>query len=95
MIQIRNVPDDLHALFKARAASYRMSLSDYLLEELQELATRPTNQEIFDELDRTGGSSDLSTEDIVAMIREGREDRGQHLDRVLEVGRKRLDSRPK
>ncbi len=35
MIQIRNVPDALHRKLKARAALEGMSLSDYLLAEVQ------------------------------------------------------------
>ena len=42
MIQIRNVPEVLHRSLKARAASSGMSLSDYLLGELREIADRPT-----------------------------------------------------
>jgi plasmid stability protein len=42
MIQVRNVPDALHRSLKARAAMAGMSLSDYLLGELREIAERPT-----------------------------------------------------
>jgi plasmid stability protein len=42
MIQIRNVPEALHRGLKARAATVGMTLSDYLLGELQEIARRPT-----------------------------------------------------
>ena len=42
MVQIRNVPDALHRHLKARAATAGMSLSDYLLSELREIAERPT-----------------------------------------------------
>ena len=45
MIQIRNVPDGLHRL-KSRAALAGMSLSDYLLGEIRELAERPTRDEL-------------------------------------------------
>ena len=38
MIQIRNVPDDLHRRLKSRAALEGMSLSDYLLGDLTNLA---------------------------------------------------------
>jgi plasmid stability protein len=41
-IQIRNVPDDVHRQLKVRAAATGRSLSDYLLDELLDLATRPT-----------------------------------------------------
>ena len=50
MIQIRNVPDDLHARLKARAALEGMSLSDYLLAELRHLAAQPTLREFLERL---------------------------------------------
>lgn len=46
MIQIRNVPDDLHRRLKARAAMAGMSLSDYLLKEIARVAERPTMEEM-------------------------------------------------
>jgi hypothetical protein len=41
MIQVRNVPDSLHRGLKATAAMAGISLSDYLLGELREIAERP------------------------------------------------------
>ena len=46
MIQLRNVPDALHRTLKARAAMAGMSLSDYLLAEIREVAERPTLSEL-------------------------------------------------
>ncbi|MBO0764747.1 MAG: hypothetical protein J2P50_09185 [Hyphomicrobiaceae bacterium] len=46
MIQIRNVPDDLHRRLKARAAMAGMSLSDYLLKQIRAVAERPTMEEL-------------------------------------------------
>jgi antitoxin FitA len=48
MIQIRNVPDELHRDLKVRAARSGMTLSDYLLTELRSLAVRPTMHEWLD-----------------------------------------------
>jgi antitoxin FitA len=48
MIQLRNVPDALHRRLKARAAMAGMSLSDYLLAEIREIAERPTLAELRD-----------------------------------------------
>jgi antitoxin FitA len=45
MIQIRNIPDELHRDLKVRAAQTGMTLSDYLLAELRALAVRPTMRE--------------------------------------------------
>jgi antitoxin FitA len=47
MIQIRNVPDDLHRTLKTRAAQAGMTLSDYLLAEVRYVAERPTLPEIL------------------------------------------------
>ncbi|MGA2952513.1 MAG: hypothetical protein ABSD80_09800, partial [Caulobacteraceae bacterium] len=52
MIQIRNVPDDLHRTLKARAAKAGMSLSDYLLDEVRRVAERPTLEEMLERLHR-------------------------------------------
>jgi plasmid stability protein len=46
MIQIRNVPETLHRQLKSRAALAGMSLSDYLLSEIRQMAERPTIDEL-------------------------------------------------
>ena len=46
MIQIRNVPERLHRQLKSRAALAGMSLSEYLLGEIREIAERPTLDEL-------------------------------------------------
>jgi antitoxin FitA len=50
MIQLRNVPDTLHRRLKARAAMAGMSLSDYLVSEIKEIADRPTLAELRERL---------------------------------------------
>ena len=50
MIQIRNVPDELHRTLKARAASEGMTLSDYLLSEVEKVAEKPTLRELMERL---------------------------------------------
>lgn len=50
MVQVRNVPDALHRKLKARAADAGQTLSDYLLAELERLATRPTRDEMLAKL---------------------------------------------
>lgn len=52
MIQIRNVPDDLHRKLKVRAAKAGVTLSDYLLSEIERVAEKPTLQEIAERLRR-------------------------------------------
>lgn len=46
MIQLRHVPEELHRKLKARAALARLSLSDYLLQEVRCVAERPTITEL-------------------------------------------------
>jgi plasmid stability protein len=45
MIQIRNVPDEIHRKLKARAAAAGVSMSDYILKDITKLAERPTEEE--------------------------------------------------
>lgn len=55
MIQIRNVPDTLHRRLKSRAALAGMSLSDYLMNEIRQMAERPTLDELRARLERRQG----------------------------------------
>ena len=48
MVQIRNVPDDLHRRLKARAALEGRSLSDFALAELCRSLERPTRAELLE-----------------------------------------------
>jgi hypothetical protein len=50
MIQIRNVPPELHRKLKIRAAESGMSLSDYLLAEIEQVASLPTPEEFKERL---------------------------------------------
>ena len=50
MVQIRNVPTDLHRRLKARAAIEGMSMSDYVMRELRKALERPTRQDILERL---------------------------------------------
>jgi antitoxin FitA len=44
-IEIRNVPDELHRTLKVSAAQTGMTLSDYLLSEIEQVAAKPTMKE--------------------------------------------------
>lgn len=48
MIQIRNVPEDVHRRLKARAALEGVSLSDLALAELLRSLERPTRRELLE-----------------------------------------------
>jgi plasmid stability protein len=57
MVQIRNVPDALHRRLKSRAALAGMSLSDYLLSEIRQVAERPTFEELRARLHSRSGTA--------------------------------------
>jgi plasmid stability protein len=48
MIQIRDVPEQVHSTLKARAAGEGMSLSDFIKRELKHTVERPTMREWLD-----------------------------------------------
>lgn len=73
MVQIRNVPSDLHRRLKARAALEGMSLSDYLLREVRRVVERPTPEEIRQRLtERTPVRPRTPPAAAVRAEREGR-----------------------
>jgi plasmid stability protein len=73
MIRLRNVPDALHRTLKARAAMAGMSLSDYLMAEIREIAERPTLAEFRERLhQREPVAAQIDT---ARHVREERENR--------------------
>jgi len=72
-IQIRNVPDALHRRLKSRAALAGMSLSDYLLQQIREVAERPTIEELRARLARRSTVTlSVDTADAVRAERDSR-----------------------
>jgi plasmid stability protein len=74
MIQIRNVPDDLHRQLKIRAAAAGMSMSDYLKRELDIRTRKSTIPEIIARREASGRKSTSTTQQLVEIIRETRGD---------------------
>jgi len=73
MIQVRNVPDSLHRTLKAQAALAGMSLSDFLLVEIRQVAERPTIAELRERLHRRSRvGSPMSAAAAVRRERDGR-----------------------
>jgi hypothetical protein len=71
MIQLRNVPDELHRLLKARAALEGLSLSEYLLAEIRRSAERPPLPELRERLhQRTPVVPDVSPAEILRELRD-------------------------
>ncbi len=71
LIQIRDVPDDVHRTLKARAAAQGTSLSDYVLAEVARLARIPTPEEL-DERIRARSGTGIGTQDILGARDTGR-----------------------
>lgn len=47
-IQIRDVPDDVHAVLRTRAAAVGLSLSSYMLREAERIAERPLLADVLE-----------------------------------------------
>lgn len=71
-IQVKDVPGDVHATLRRRAAAAGQSLQEYLLARLIEEAHRPTLDEV---LDRAGGRAG-GTATFKAAVAAVRADRG-------------------
>ena len=50
MVQIRNVPTELHRRLKARAAVEGISMSDYIKREVRKSLECPTRHEVLERL---------------------------------------------
>ena len=72
LVQIRDVPEDVHRTLKSRAALQGVSLSEYLRGELQRIADRPTPAELQARLARR--QPVRSAESSAQAIREPREE---------------------
>lgn len=67
-IQIKDVPEDTHAILRERAAAAHQSLQEYLRSRLIREAAQPTVDEV---LDRAGGRAGgrLALGDAVSALR--------------------------
>jgi hypothetical protein len=71
-IQIKDVPEETHAVLRRRAAAAGQSLQEYLRGRLIEEASGPTVKEVLDRAGgRTGGSMPFSA--VVEALREERD----------------------
>ncbi len=74
MLQVRNLPDDVHAKLKQRAKDARMSLSDYVAHELASLVETKSNREIL-EWAAQQRHANLKRDDVVRAIHSERRPR--------------------
>jgi antitoxin FitA len=73
MIQVRNVPDEMHRALKMSAAAEGISLSDYIKRELGGVTAKASLEEI-DARIRARGPSKVKRETIIRILRESRGD---------------------
>lgn len=73
-IQVKEVPDDVHRVWRQRAALEGMSLQEFLLRKLTAEARRPTAAELFERIEHRGGI-DMTGEEAAEFIREDRDAR--------------------
>jgi hypothetical protein len=66
MIQVRNVPDELHRSLKERAAREGTTMSDLILAELPRLAHRPSPEQLLDRISRRSAVNGPSAADLIA-----------------------------
>jgi len=71
-VQIKDVPPDVHSVFRQRAAAAGQSLQEYLLGRLVAEARRPTLDELLTRAEgRAGGSTPLT--EATRLIRKDRD----------------------
>ncbi len=73
MLQVRNLPDEVHAKLRARAAEARMSLSDYVAVELARLVEYRSNAEVVAAFRQRHPEIRMNREDVVDAIRAERD----------------------
>lgn len=73
MIQLRNVPDDIHRALKIKATEAGMSLSDFLIREVTHIARRPSLEEVFARIKQHDPV--ILSEDSAVAVRAERESR--------------------
>lgn len=72
-VQIKDVPEQTHAVLRQRAAAAHQSLQEYLRARLIQEASEPTLEEV---LERAGGRSGGSVP-LKAAVAAGRSDRAR------------------
>jgi antitoxin FitA len=74
MIQVRNVPDEMHRMLKMRAAEEGISLSDLIKRELGATSGLLSFEELDARVRARGPSKKSKTANTVGYIREARGD---------------------
>lgn len=77
MLQVRNLPDDIHAKLKQRAKDAGLTLSDFVAQELAALVETKSNRDVVEWAKAHRQS--LTSGDVVDAVRAGREERDEQI----------------
>lgn len=82
-IQIKNVPPELHERLRIRARREGRNLSEYVLSVLDRDLAVPTKREWLESLRRDEPVTGVTSEEIVNLIHEGRDERDEQIRRAV------------
>ncbi|MDO5671326.1 MAG: antitoxin [Actinomycetaceae bacterium] len=72
VLYVRDVPESVSEVLKARAADEGMSMSSYVLAQLRILADKPTNAQIVERLRRKNRADGPGTQQILDTVQGSR-----------------------
>ena len=72
LLQIRNIPDDLHRALKERAAREGTTMSELVLRELPRLAHKPSPEQVLERIRERGPVGGPSSAELIRSERDGR-----------------------
>jgi plasmid stability protein len=84
-IQIKNVPPELHERLRERARREGRNLSEYALHVLERDLAVPTTREWLERLRQDEPVTNISSEEIVSLIHEGRAERDEQIRRAISA----------
>jgi plasmid stability protein len=82
-IQIKNVPPELHERLRTRARREGRNLSEYVLSVLDRDLAVPTKREWLESLRKDEPVTGVTSEEIVSLIHEGRDERDEQIRRAV------------
>lgn len=82
MLQVRNLPDEVHQRLKQRASEARMSLSDYVAGQLAQHVAYRSNRQIIEDFRRRHPEIPAAGESAADTIQAARDENDAKLDRI-------------
>ncbi len=77
MLQVRNLPDEIHAKLKQRAKDVGLTLSDFVAQELAALVETKSNRDVVEWA--KSHREPLTSDDVVAAVRASRKERDEQI----------------